>query len=90
MKYAEAKALAWLIAAPEMKPTAITRFAGGRYNSHNSFAVALAKVCNARGVEYGPGQPTGDTTDYVRQPTCWFFEDRTVPCAMSTCTIIMP
>lgn len=90
MKYQQAKALAWAIAAPSMTATSIPRYAGGRYNTHGAYSGALVKVCAENGVEYGPGQPTGDTTDYVRQPVCWFFEDQTVRCAIDAYAIIMP
>lgn len=90
MKYEQAKALAWAIASPKMTPTGIARYAGGRYNTMGAFSTALVEVCAEHGVEYGPGQPTGDTTDYVRQPACWFFEDQTVPCAIAPGAIIMP
>lgn len=90
MKYEQAKAQAWTLAHRLMRPTGIARFAGGRYNTNNAFGVALAQVCAENGVEYGPGQPTGDTTDYVRQPACWFFEDRTVRCGIGPDAIIMP
>ena len=88
MNYEQAKALAWAIAAPSMKETGITRFKGARYNTNNAFGVALAKVCAEHGIEYGPGQPSDDTTDYVRQPVCWFFADKIVRCHIDTGALI--
>jgi len=90
MEYQQAKALAWALAAPSMTATTIPRYAGGRYNTLGAYSAALAQVCAEHGVEYGPGQPTGDTTDYVRQPVCWFFEDQTVPVSMGHGALIMP
>jgi len=88
MNYKQAKTMAWGIAAPAMRGTSIARFAGSRYNTGNAFAIALAQVCAEHGVEYGPGQPSGDTTDYVRQPTCWFFADKTIRCHIDTSALI--
>ena len=88
MKYEQAKALAWAIAAPAMRETDIARFKEARYNTGNAFGVAMAQVCAKHGVEYGPGQPTGDRTDYVRQPVCWFFENRTVRCYIAPDALI--
>ena len=88
MNYEQAKTLAWASAAPSMKETDITRFKGARYNTGNAFSVALAKVCAEHGIEYGPGQPSGDTTDYVRQPVCWFFADKTVRCHIDTYALV--
>lgn len=88
MNYEQAKALAWAIAAPAMRETNIARFAGSRYNTGNAFGVALAQVCAENGVEYGPGQPSGDTTDYVRQPVCWFFADRITRCHIDPYALI--
>ena len=90
MKYEQAKTLAWARAHERMDPTGIARFAGGRYNTLGAYSTALAQVCAENGVEYGPGQPTADATDYVRQPVCWFFENRTVRCAIAPEAIIMP
>lgn len=83
MKYQQAKALAWAASSDQMTPTDGARFAGARYNTRGAYSAALALVCIEHGVESGPGQPTGDRTDYIRQPQCWFFEDRTVRCVLS-------
>ena len=88
MNYENAKTLAWAIAAPAMRGTSIARFAGSRYNTGNAFGVALAQVCADNGVECGPGQPSGDTTDYVRQPVCFFFADKNIRCPIDSGALI--
>ena len=90
MKYQQAKALAWTIAAPSMTATSIARYAGGRYNTKGAFSRALAQVCAQAGMQPRPAQPSGDRTKYVRQPTCWVFEDRAVPVNMGHGALIMP
>lgn len=90
MKYQQAKARAWAIAAPSMTPTTIARWAGGRYNTGGAYSRALAQVCAEAGMRAEPAQPTGDTTDYVVKPMCWVFEDRAVPVSMGHGALIMP
>lgn len=90
MKYSQAKARAWAIAAASMTPTTIPRYAGGRYNTGGAFSNALAHVCAEAGMRAEPAQPSGDTTTYVVRPLCWIFEDRAVPMNMGHGALIMP
>ena len=90
LKYSQARARAWAIAASAMTPTTIARYAGARYNTGGAYSRALAQVCAEEGMRAERAQPSGDTTDYVIRPLCWVFEDRAVPANMGHEALIMP
>lgn len=88
--YREIHAAAWAAVEDQMEPSGIKRFAGYRYNTKLVFSIEFARLAKEAGIPMGPAQPDGDNTNYIRQPICWLFPDRTVPVGMNSDVLVTP